>query len=171
MIQDFHPGSGSWFFAHPGSRIQGSKRRRIPDPQHLPAYTPGNPHIRFFRNTCPFPWVVTRQALLNMNFCLKGQCHEIFCFWFFSWISFPQALEYTVRAVSNSFENSRRYSQLKVDHLCQRRRWQICHRCQRYRRQICPRCQRHRWQLATGINDTGGKFATGVSDTSGKQWD
>ncbi len=20
---------------------------------------------------------------------LKGQCHEIFCFWFFSWISFP----------------------------------------------------------------------------------
>ncbi len=27
---------------------------------------------------------------------LKGQCYEIFCFWFFSWISFPQALEYTV---------------------------------------------------------------------------
>ncbi len=22
---------------------------------------------------------------------LKGQCHEIFCFWFFSWISFPSA--------------------------------------------------------------------------------
>ncbi len=21
--------------------------------------------------------------------CLKGQCHGIFCFWFFSWISFP----------------------------------------------------------------------------------
>ncbi len=47
---------------------------------------------------------------------LKGQCHEIFCFWFFSWISFPQAPEYTIRAVSNFFENSRRYSQLKVDH-------------------------------------------------------
>ena len=55
---------------------------------------------------------------------LKGQCHEIFCFWFFSWISFPQALEYTIRAVSNFFENSRRYSQLKVDHRCQRHRWQ-----------------------------------------------
>ncbi len=24
-----HPGSGSWFFTHPGSRIQGSKRHRI----------------------------------------------------------------------------------------------------------------------------------------------
>jgi hypothetical protein len=22
---------------------------------------------------------------------LKGQCHEIFCFWFFSWVSFPPA--------------------------------------------------------------------------------
>ncbi len=60
-------------------------------------------------------------------YSLKGQCHEIFCFWFFSWISFPQALEYTFRAVSNFFENSRRYSQLKVDH-----------RCQRHRRQILP---------------------------------
>ncbi len=55
---------------------------------------------------------------------LKGQCHEIFYFWFFSWISFSQALEYTSRAVSNFSENSRRYSQLKVDHRCQRHRWQ-----------------------------------------------
>ncbi len=28
------PGSGSWLFTHPGSRILGSKRHRIPDPQH-----------------------------------------------------------------------------------------------------------------------------------------
>ncbi len=27
---------------------------------------------------------------------LKGQCHEIFCFWFFSWISFPPAPEYRI---------------------------------------------------------------------------
>ncbi len=47
---------------------------------------------------------------------LKGQCHEIFDFWFFSRISFPQAPEYTIRVVSNFFENSRRYSQLKVCH-------------------------------------------------------
>ncbi len=32
MIRDVHP--GSWFFTHPGSRIQRSKRYRIPDPQH-----------------------------------------------------------------------------------------------------------------------------------------
>ncbi len=56
---------------------------------------------------------------------LKGQCLEIFDFWFFSWISFPQAPEYTIRAVSIFFENSRRYSQLKVHHGCQRHRWQI----------------------------------------------
>ncbi len=34
---------------------------------------------------------------------LKGQCHEIFCFWFFPWISFPQAPDYTIRAVSIFF--------------------------------------------------------------------
>ncbi len=39
---------------------------------------------------------------------LKGQCHEIFCFWFFSSISFPPAPEYPIRTISNFFENSRR---------------------------------------------------------------
>ncbi len=56
---------------------------------------------------------------------LKGQCHEIFDFWLFSWISFHQAPEYTKRVVTNLFENSRRYSQLKVCHRCQRHRWQM----------------------------------------------
>ncbi len=32
MIRVVHPESGSWFFTHPGSRIQRSKRHRIPDP-------------------------------------------------------------------------------------------------------------------------------------------
>jgi hypothetical protein len=32
MIRVVYPGSGSGFFTHPGSRIQGSKRHRIPDP-------------------------------------------------------------------------------------------------------------------------------------------
>ncbi len=49
---------------------------------------------------------------------LKGQCHEIFCYWFFLWISFPPAPEYPIRTVSNFFENSRRYSQVKVHHRC-----------------------------------------------------
>ncbi len=56
---------------------------------------------------------------------LQGQCHEIFDYWFFSWISFPQASEYTITAISNFFENSQRYSRLKVHHRCQRHRWQM----------------------------------------------
>ncbi len=83
---------------------------------------------------------------------LKRQCHEIFCFWFFLWISFPQAPEYTIRAVSNFFENSWRYSQLKVDQRYQRHRWQICHRCQRHRRQNCRRYQRHRRQILPPVS-------------------
>ncbi len=104
---------------------------------------------------------------------LKGQCHKIFCFWFF----FPPAQEYPIRTVSNFFENSRTYKQVKVHHRYQRHRWQICHRCQRHRQQncfwyqlhrrrilppvslvlfyrwkICHRCQCHRWQLMGTIS-------------------
>jgi hypothetical protein len=51
-------------------------------------------------------------------FALKGQCHEILDFWFSTWISFPQAPEYKIKAVSNVVENLQRYSQLKVHHWC-----------------------------------------------------
>ncbi len=34
---------------------------------------------------------------------LKGQCHEIFCFWLFSWIIFSPAPEYPIRTVSEIF--------------------------------------------------------------------
>ncbi len=56
---------------------------------------------------------------------VKGTVPRDFCFWFFSWISFPPAPEYSIKTVSNFFENSRRYSQLKVCHRCQRHRWQM----------------------------------------------
>ncbi len=62
----------------------------------------------------------------------------------------PPSPEYTIRAVSNFFENSQRYSQLHVDH-----RYQFATGV----------------KIATGINDTGGKFATSftsVVDTGGK---
>ncbi len=75
------------------------------------------------------------------EFHLKGQCREIFCVRFFSWITFPQARDNNIRIISNFFENSRRYSQVMVH---------------------------HRWQIAAGINDTGGKFASGVNDTGSK---
>ncbi len=56
---------------------------------------------------------------------LKGQCHEIFVFMFFHESVSPQAPEYTTTDISNFFENSRRYSRLKMHHRCQRHRWQM----------------------------------------------
>ncbi len=56
---------------------------------------------------------------------LKGQCHEIFCFWFFYESVSPPAPEYPIRTVSNFFETSRRYSQVKVHHRCRWHPWQI----------------------------------------------
>ncbi len=61
-----------------------------------------------------FFWVTEKEIYRY----LKVQCHEIFRFWFFSSISFPPTPEYPIRTVSIFFENSRRYSQLKVDHRC-----------------------------------------------------
>ena len=90
-------------------------------------------------------------TLVHRRIRLKRQCHEIFCFWFFSSISFPPAPEYPIRTVSNFFENSQRYSQVKVHHRYQRHRWQICHRCQRRRRQNCHRYQRHRRQILSPV--------------------
>jgi hypothetical protein len=63
-----------------------------------------------------------RRRLYRDVVVLKGgQCHQIFDFWFFSWISFPQAPEHTIRAISNFFKNSRRFLKLNVCH----RRWQM----------------------------------------------
>ncbi len=76
-----------------------------------------------------------RGRFLNFQMILplKGQCRKIFCFWCFSWVSFPPAPEYPIRTVSNFFENSRRHSQVKVHHRYQRHRWQNCHKYQRHR--------------------------------------
>ncbi len=52
----------------------------------------------------------------------------LFCFRFFSWIIFPQAHENNSWVISNFFENSRRYSQVKV-----------CHRYQWHQQQILTR--------------------------------
>ncbi len=96
--------------------------------------------------------VIKEFRRISWDSLFKGTVSRDFCFWFFSWISFPQALEYTIRAVSNFFENSRRYSQLKVDH-----------------RPMTPVA--NFTTSFSSVVDTGGKFATDVSDTGGKQWD
>ncbi len=73
-----------------------------------------------------YPQLLTVSGIVGHGVnSLKGQCHEIFCFWFFSSISFPPAPEYPIRNVSKFFESSRIYSQLKVDHRCRWHRWQM----------------------------------------------
>jgi hypothetical protein len=79
-----------------------------------------------------------RCSILYLFFGLTGQCHKMFCFWFFHESVSPQPPRYPIRNVSNFFENSRRYSQVKVHHRNQRHRWQICHCYQQHRRQILP---------------------------------
>jgi len=49
---------------------------------------------------------------------LKGQCHEIFDFWFFHESVTPKPLSIPLGPFRFFFENSRRYSQLKVHHRC-----------------------------------------------------
>ncbi len=56
---------------------------------------------------------------------------------------FPPAPEYPITTITHFFENSRRYSQVKVHH-------------------------RYQWQFVTGVNDTGEKIAAGNNDTGGK---
>ncbi len=119
----------------------------------------------------------------------QGQYHEIFCFWFFSWISFPPAPKYSIKTVSIFFENSRRYSQLKVCYRCRWHRWQMekifnlknCNNfvwsplgsrgkiyinfCLQVHLQVsaawyCSHCRRCRWCRW--------QFATGVVDIGGK---
>ncbi len=58
-------------------------------------------------------------------YMIKGTVSRDFLRLAFLWISFPPTPECPVRTVSNFFENSRRYSQLKVDHRCRWHRWQI----------------------------------------------
>ncbi len=51
-IRVVHPGSGSWFFTHPGSR--GSKRHRMPDLQHCLLASPWR--VAGWGRRCGRPW-------------------------------------------------------------------------------------------------------------------
>ncbi len=83
-----------------------------------------------------------RLHLIVLKVGLKGECREIFCFWFFSWIIFPHASDNSIRVILNFLENSRRYLQVKVHH-----------RYQWHPRQVCHRCQRHLWQIVGTLSD------------------
>ncbi len=83
---------------------------------------------------------------------LKGTVSQDFCFWFFSWISFPPAPEYTctIRIVSNFFKKLQRLLWLKI--------FSICHRC-----------QRHRWCILSCeyLHECSKKFGTALTVYSG----
>ncbi len=88
---------------------------------------------------------------------LKGQCHEIFCFWFFSWISFPPA-------PSIPFRPYRIFSKIRGDIRESRCTTGINDTGGKF----ATRVNDTDGNIAAGINDAGGKFATGISDTCGK---
>jgi hypothetical protein len=77
---------------------------------------------------------------------LKGQCHEIFCFWFFHESVSPQPQ-------SIPFRPFQIFSKIRGD----------------IRESRCTTgINDTGGKIAAGINDAGGKFATGISDTGGK---
>ncbi len=67
---------------------------------------------------------------------IKGTVSRDFLLQVFSMNHLPPSPYKNIRIISNFFENSRRYSQVKVQ--CQRHCWQICHRHQWHQRQILP---------------------------------
>ncbi len=74
---------------------------------------------------------------------LKGQCHEIFCFRFFSWISFPQPQSIPLRPFRNFVE-------IRGD----------------IHKSTCTTCINDTGgKFATGVNNTGGKIDAGINDT------
>ncbi len=102
---------------------------------------------------------------------LKGQCHEIFCFRFLSWITFPQAPDNNFKIISNFFENSRRYSQVNVHHRVYDIGGKLLPVSTTSAANLPPVSTTLAANFATSspcVVDTGGKFATGVNDTGGK---
>ncbi len=77
---------------------------------------------------------------------------------FFPWIIFSQTPENNVRIISNFYENSRRYSQVKVHHRYQQHLWEICYWCQLHQWQSVTRAVNFPTSTA-GVVDTGGQFA------------
>ncbi len=87
--------------------------------------------------------VISVHFYVRWYFSLKGQCHEIVCFRFFSWILFFQAPEIRLRSFQICSKNSgQRYSEIKVHH-CYQWHW----------RKFAARVN-----FATGINNTVGKL-------------
>jgi hypothetical protein len=105
-----------------------------------------------------------------------GQCHEIFDFWFFSWISFCQA--------SDTWQMEKIFKQKNFNNLvwaplgsrvniylnfCLQVHFKVS--ASWYCSHYLPPVSTTLWELVAiftaGVVDTGGKFAAGVVDTGG----
>jgi hypothetical protein len=68
------------------------------------------------------PCFYSLKRFFFLDFRFSFNITFLFCFWFFSWISFPPAPKEHIRTVLCFLENSRRYSQVKVHHRYQQHR-------------------------------------------------
>jgi hypothetical protein len=106
-------------------------------------------NIRYINRNPPrecVPWFNTEYTVLGSVYKRKGerrgiaQSHpDIQCTgvrFFFHASRSPKPLKVTKGSFRIFSENSRRYSQVKVHHRCQRHQWQICHRYKKHQRQI-----------------------------------
>jgi hypothetical protein len=107
----------------------------------------------------------------TFKFIFKGTVSRDFRLLVFFMNQFPQAHEYTIRAFSNFFENSRRYSQLKVLPLVSLTPVANLPPVSTTLAKLVPKFAAGDvdtgGNFAAGVVDTGGKFATGVVDTGG----
>ncbi len=92
---------------------------------------------------------------------LKGQCREIFCFWFFSLISFGGSIPL------GPYQNFlRKFAEIFVS--------QGAHRY-RFTTSFTSVVDDTSGRFAAGVNDTSGYLppviATGINNTGGKQWE
>jgi hypothetical protein len=81
---------------------------------------------------------------------------------------FPPSPRYPFTTLSNFFENSWRYLQVKVHHQFQRHQWQISTTPAANFDTSFDSVVDNGNKFAISVNNTGGKFAVGVNDTSGK---
>jgi hypothetical protein len=101
-------------------------------------------------------YAVDAQLIKVLTRYLKGQSHKIFCFCFFSWISFPPSPR-----VSHIkfFQRDIRKSRCTTGNTSGKIAAGINYTCNKL-----PQVS----TTPASVVDTGGKFASGVNDTEGK---
>ncbi len=117
------------------------------------------------------PEVTVREVKTFGNLGLKGQCHEIFCFWFFFMNQFPPSPRVSHEGRFKVFwkfaeiftsQGAPPVSMTSAANLPPVSMTQAANFATSFASVVDSG-----GKFVTGLNDTGGKFAAGVSDTSG----